>query len=149
MLYVTYYDLNKIDLVGIKKKVIAQISAFKKRFERVYHTCYAGQMIYLMDGEEIVDKEVAATRRDCNQTLCQWIAKYNIARTYIRYNLADIFFLQFLKFLKESQIKTVLEIPTYPYDGELCNGYKKMEDAYYRKQLSEYVDKIVTYSNDK
>ena len=42
----------------------------------------------------------------------------------------------------------ILELPTYPYDGELSNSYIKMEDAYYREQLKKYVDRIATYTND-
>ena len=148
MLYVTYCDLNMANLMGIKKKVIAQISAFKKVFGRAYYTCYAGQMIYLLDGDELVEKEVAATRKDYNQVLCHWIEKYNIERVYIRYNLTDGYFLDFLSFLKEKRVKTVLEIPTYPYDDELSNNYTKMEDKYYRKRLKECADMIATYSND-
>lgn len=135
--------------MGIRKKVIAQISALKKKAKRVYYTCYAGQMIYLMDGEELIEKEAAATRKDCNLILSHWIDKYNITHVYIRYNLTDQYFLCFLKSLKEKQIKTVLEIPTYPYDGELSNNYMKREDSYFRKQLKEFVDVIATYSNDQ
>ncbi len=149
MLYVTYCDLSRANLMGIRKKVIAQISAFEKNIERIFYTCYAGQMIYLMDGEKLVEKEAAATRKDCNLILNHWIDQYNITRVYIRYNLTDKYFLYFLKSLKEKKVKTVLEIPTYPYDGELSNNYTKMEDAYYRKQLKEYVDRIATYTNDR
>lgn len=149
MLYVTYCDLNKTNLMGIRKKVIAQISSFKKIFGRVYYTCYAGQMVYLLDGEELVEKEAAVTRKDCNQVLCHWIEQYNITHVYIRYNLTDRYFLHFLKFLKEKKIKTVLELPTYPYDNELSNSYIKMEDAYFRKQLAECLDIIATYTNDR
>lgn len=146
MLYITYCDLNKMNLIGIKKKVIAQVSALKKVFGRAYYTCYAGQMFYLMDGEEIVEKEAAVTRKDCNRTLCRWIEKYNISRTYIRYNLANRWFLDFLKFQKEKWIKTVLEIPTYPYDGEEWRK-KAAEDDYYRAQMHQYIDCCTTYAN--
>lgn len=148
MIYVTYCDLNKADLIGIKKKVFDQISVFKRTFGRVYYSYYAGQMIYLMDDNKMLEKEVAVTRKDYNTILCHWIEKYDISRTYIRYNLTDRYFLLFLKKLKEKQIKTILELPTYPYDGELSNNYVKMEDAYYREQLKEYIDIIATYTND-
>lgn len=149
MLYVIYCDLNRVDLMGIKKKVISQISVFKEIFGKVYYTCYAGQMLYLMNGEEIIEKDVAVTRKKCNQTLCYWIEKYNIVQAYIRYNLTDKNFLNFLSFLKDRHIKTVLELPTYPYDGELSNGSRKMEDMYFRNALGRYVDMIATYTEDK
>lgn len=146
MLYVTFCDLNRAYLMGIKKKINAQIIAFKKIFGRVYHTCYAGQMFYLMNGEEIIEKKLAVTRKECNHILCQWIEEYNIKRTYIRYNLANKWFLNFLKFQKEKQIKTVLEIPTYPYDGEEWRN-RAVEDDYYRMQMHQYIDYCTTYSN--
>lgn len=148
MLYITYNDLNRADLMGIKKKVITQILAFKKKFKRTYYTFYAGQMMYLMDEEKLIEKQIAVTKKECNWVLCKWIEKYDIERIYIRYNLSNAYFLKFLKYLKEKQIKTVLEIPTYPYDGELGNNFNKMEDVFYRKQLREYVDLIATYTND-
>lgn len=55
MLYVIYFDLNRDYLIGIRKKIIAQINAFKKVFGQVYYTCYAGQMFYLINGEDIID----------------------------------------------------------------------------------------------
>lgn len=146
MLYITYCDLTNIALIGIRKKIIAQVSAFRRVFGRIYYTCYAGQMLYLMNGEEIVEKEVAVARRDCNQILCRWIEEYNISRTYIRYNLANMWFLNLLRFQKEKQIKTVLEIPTYPYDGEEWRK-KVAEDDYYRVQMCQYIDCCTTYSN--
>ena len=39
MLYVTYNDLESEGYVGIKKKVLAQVLAFKKEFKQVYYTC--------------------------------------------------------------------------------------------------------------
>ena len=81
MLYITYSDLNNSDPgntvhSGIKKKVDGQIQAFKSFFGRVYYTCYCGQMFYLMDGEKVVDKELAITRKECNEALCAWGVKY-------------------------------------------------------------------------
>lgn len=149
MLYITYNDLDSAGYIGIKKKVSAQISVFKKAFGRTYHTCYEGQMMYLMDGEELLEKDVAITRRECNLILDQWISKYGITKTYIRYNLADKYFLEFLRFQKERLIKTVLEIPTYPYDDELSSGRMKSEDAYFRKELWKYLDVIATYTDDE
>lgn len=74
---------------------------------------------------------------------------------YIRYvYLANPFFNNFLKKVKEKNRKIILEIPTYPYDGELKNkgilrnikyGIEKIS----RNKMTKYIDKIVTYSEDK
>lgn len=149
MLYVTYNDLGSAGYVGIKKKILAQISVLKKVFGRAYYTCYEGQMMYLMDGEDMLEKDVAVTRKECNMILSRWIEKYGITKTYIRYNLADKWFFEFLRFQKEHRIRTVLEIPTYPYDDELGSGKTKSEDAYFREQLWQYLDVIATYTDDE
>ncbi|MGL5058156.1 MAG: glycosyltransferase, partial [Fusobacteriaceae bacterium] len=58
--------------------------------------------------------------------------------------------LNYFKFLKKQGKKIILEIPTYPYDMEK-NKLSPLNflDKYYRKKLYKYVDKIVTYSEDK
>lgn len=151
MLYITYIDLNNSDPSdtghsGIKKKVDGQIQAFKKYFDRVYYSCRCGQMFYLMDGARVVAKELAITRKDCNKALCTWLDKYGIQRTYIRYPFSDPWFLEFLRIQKQKEIRSVLELPTYPYDSEVTNVRIKAEDAYYRTQLRQYVELISTYS---
>ena len=75
--------------------------------------------------------------------------KYGIGKTYIRYPFADKWFLEILAFQKMRRIKTVVEIPTYPYDKEYPYGRIKVEDAYYREKIKEYVDLMVTYSADR
>lgn len=148
MLYITYDDLDHTSMVGIRKKVIAQTSVFEKAFGKTYYTCQSGTMLYLIVGEETVEKEAVVTRKDVTQVLCYWMEKYKITQTYIRYGLTDIYFLQLLDFLKTNQIKTVMEIPTYPYDNELAYGIRKVEDTYFRNQVCKYVDMITTYSCD-
>lgn len=155
MIYITYIDLNNSDMKeaansGIKKKVDGQIQAFKKIFGRVYYTCWCGQMFYLMDNERIIDKELALTRKECCDVLCVWIDKYKIQRTYIRYAYTNSWFLKFLQAQKEKKIKSVLEVPTYPYDSDQTISERiKAEDSYYRTQLCQFVEMAATYSRDE
>lgn len=146
MIYITYVDLSDISYYGITKKIMSQIKILQRYFGKVYYTTYRGKMLYLMDGEEIIDKEVAITRARINSVLANWIDKYKIQRTYIRYGFSNKWFLELLKVQKEKGIKSVLEIPTYPYDGEMEEGWLKIEDSYYRDQLYQYVDYIATNS---
>ncbi|MGL5056123.1 MAG: glycosyltransferase, partial [Fusobacteriaceae bacterium] len=56
----------------------------------------------------------------------------------------------YFKFLKKNGVKIILEIPTYPYDKECSNlNIFFIIDKLFRKKLYKYVDKIVTYSEDK
>ena len=68
---------------------------------------------------------------------------------YIRYFYSSPWFISYLKFLKKLNLKIILEIPTYPYDGEVKDNFFTRWDKKYREELNIYVDKIVTYSNDK
>ncbi|RHG36104.1 glycosyltransferase family 1 protein [Fusobacterium varium] len=68
---------------------------------------------------------------------------------YIRYFYSSPWFISYLKFLKKLNLKIILEIPTYPYDGEVKDNFFTRWDKKYREELHKYVDKIVTYSNDK
>ena len=152
MIYITYVDLYDNGYFGVAKKIMSQIQAFKKCFRKVYLAFCRGQIIYLMENNQIVDRELAITRAEHHVVIEKWLDQYNIKRIYIRYNFSDKWFLQFLKFQKEKGIKTVLEIPTYPYDGEIAGGKVKrlrIEDNYYRKQLCQYVDWVATNSDAK
>lgn len=68
---------------------------------------------------------------------------------YIRYFYSSPWFISYLKFLKKINLKVILEIPTYPYDGEVKDNFFTRWDKEYREELNKYVDKVVTYSNDK
>ncbi|WP_278575378.1 glycosyltransferase [Fusobacterium ulcerans] len=73
----------------------------------------------------------------------------NIDFIYIRYFYSSPWFISYLKFLKKINLKVILEIPTYPYDGEVKDNFFARWDKKYREELHKYVDKVVTYSNDK
>lgn len=68
---------------------------------------------------------------------------------YIRYFQTSPWFILYLKFLKKINLKVILEIPTYPYDGEVKDNFFTKWDKKYRKELYKYVDRVVTYSDDK
>lgn len=148
MLYMCYINLNQDNAVGVRKKIKAQCRAFGKAFGTVYYTIFAGQTIYLLLEDRIVDRGYAITKKMCNDITLEWARKYNIKRVYIRYAFSDIWFLDFLCELKKRGIKVVLEFPTIPYDGE--RGYPvPMEDRYYREQLCQYVYCCTTYADYK
>lgn len=147
MIYIILVDLFSKGYIGIKKKVFAQIKVFEKRFSPVYYTSHSGQMVYLMSDGKILEKELAITKQECNQWILEWIKKYGIQRTYIRYNMSDKWFIEFIKELKGKNVKSVLEFPTIPYDAEISNNRVRIEDQYYREQLAAYLEQCTTYLN--
>ena len=63
-------------------------------------------------------------------------------------------FIDFLKRIRRinPKMRILLEIPTYPYDNEIQGLIRvplKLKDKYARKKLAQYVDVILTYSDDK
>ena len=73
---------------------------------------------------------------------------------YIRFVPIDLQFINFIKQLKKNNknAKIFLEIATYPYASELLNKTEMVpfyfKDLVYHRFLKEYVDKVVTYSDD-
>lgn len=77
-----------------------------------------------------------------------------ISSIYFRKYVFDKSFINLLKKIKQknSAIKIILEIPTYPYELEWNSFFDKpllWKDKAYRKKLHAYVDKIVTFSKDE
>lgn len=144
MLYANYANLNLEGLIGVKKKLLAQCRVFEKEFGKVYYTMSCGSTVYLIQNDKIIDKEWGITKKTFYELLYNWIEQYNIKRTYIRYTMSDIWFVDYLERLKNENIKSVLEFPTIPYDGE---GPGSIEDKYYREQLHNYIDCCTTYAN--
>lgn len=79
---------------------------------------------------------------------------------YIRYFQSNIKLIKYLKKIRQNtrNVKIAIEIPTYPYDGEFKNNgfisaIKRrpilFKDKMTRIYLKKYVDRIVTFSNDK
>ena len=74
---------------------------------------------------------------------------------YLRACYLDRRYMDFLKKLRVShpKAKILFEIPTYPYDKELLLNKTEwphfFKDRFHRKNLKKYVDRIVTFSEDK
>lgn len=82
------------------------------------------------------------------------LSKCDYDHVYIRKMSVDLVFLLALKNArkKKPEMKIMLEIPTYPYDGERkrwIDKFQLLSDKFVRKFLKKYVDVILTYSDDK
>lgn len=68
---------------------------------------------------------------------------------YIRYDFSDPMFLRLLRHLRPRCQKILLEIPTYPYEGEnrygLASRMRMVLDRLCRTRLHRYIDQIVTF----
>lgn len=150
------WDFSNPKADGICKKILSEISAFEKQgFEVDYTYIRNGDFYLKKDGEE---RKVASynpvwnklfANRELNRILR--INKYKAV--YYRYACTDFYFIKCLKSVKKNNGKNIIEIPTYPYDQEISVDIKGktflLIDKIHRKNLKKYVDRIVTYSNDK
>ncbi len=145
MFYYVETDLERPDMLGVNKKVLGQIKAFERAFGTVYHTQYRGGKLILFKDGQRVDEKIVLTRVERQNCALEWIKNLKEDKAYIRRWRTNLYYEEFLKTLRERNVKVVVEIPTWPYEGETYDQLAKFEDLYYREKTHEYVDCITTY----
>lgn len=153
---------------GISKKIISQVDGFINNgitMELSYLAIdttnrkrnFSGRMI----GQTMIEKFsennfISKIQRITSyRYLLNYIKLHKANFVYLRYtHFANPFFIRFLKNIKKSNIKIYLEIPTFPYDLEYKNVNIKKKifleiEKKNRTQFKKYVDKIVTFANEK
>ena len=162
ILYLTSLEIN--DFNGVSKKILSQIKSFENKGYEVI-LCdikQKGNFLY----QEIYQKNIYLKKIINNilgrqyflysyNKILSYVVKENIDIVYIRYACnASPSFINFLKKLKKIKKKILLEIATYPYDNEILetvNPLKKIKykiEKKYRLFLKNYIDRIITFSND-
>lgn len=132
--------------VGVSSKIYKQMECFKKGGYQVKHFLYQMNKT----GLKKISFHFYGSNRKQNLALIQECKDVDLL--YIRYFFSDPNLIQLLKNLKHlySHLKIFVEIPTYPYDGEYSKfSYSLWIDKHSRKKLHQYVDRIVTYSEDQ
>ena len=160
ILFLTYHGFDPGS--GITKKMHAQIKALRQN-GHVVHVCWyeegADHNWYrFVDGKVIQNyghRRIASIKNKfqygCIYNYCK---KNSIELVYARsYMNASPFLVWLFKKFKKSGIKSVIEIPTYPYDNEfktlpLEHKIRLWEDKMFRKSLAKETDAIVTFSNE-
>lgn len=144
---------------GISKKIIAQVNAFKNNgveielsyLESNANRRYTGRVInnQIIDVFSVSWLSSRLHWRIKFGGLLKYIKANNFKFVYIRYlHLANPYFILFLKDLKLSGIKIILEVPTFPYDHEYGYQLGIMVERLCRKQFIKFIDRIVTFTND-
>lgn len=139
ILYVSYRDENGKIYSGVEKKISGQIKAFRDMGLDVEESalCFENKFKRIIPFQT---SSIPWNKVEVND---------DIDGLYIRYQLSDYQFLKFLRKIKKKKpnIKIVVEIPTYPYDGERKNRYKDLRDKIYREYLYKYVNYIAVISD--
>lgn len=144
---------------GIIKKIKYQIKALEKLELNIEKIIILNQLYYFKNkkiGKFYVKKNII-------QKIFRKIEEvfyFSKLKDFSLYENIDIIYMRtvgiypwsksYFKFLKKINKKIILEIPTYPYDKEKSKfNILNMLDKHQRIKLYKYVDRIVTYSEDK
>lgn len=164
ILYVAFVDFEQKHY-GVNKKIFSQAKSLEKLGYEVEIVARRENNIITVDssGEEVgIIKSVYKVnnkkiknfyyKQAQYQAIVSHVSKNDFYGCYIRYDLSGSGFIKFLKDLKESLNKIIIEIPTYPYENEyrisFLHKLKLKVDTYYRKKMKKYVDRIVTYYDE-
>lgn len=136
--------------IGVGRKIDMQIEEFRKFYDmdeieiRASERSFAQRVLGLFPTASIAwDYEEALARMD------------HPAFVYVRRTVADRAYVGFWKKMKEKypDCKIIIEIFTYPYDGDDFGKWNAwpfyIKERLYRPRLKQYVDRFVTYTDDK
>lgn len=148
---------------GISKKIHYQVKGLRQNGHEV-HLCYydfdsQGNRCRYIDGKIIANygkgRLAAFISRINLACIYKYCMKNGIEMVYARsFMNASPMLVWFFAKLKKAGIKSVTEVPTFPYDSEfkgypLKNKISLFIDKVFRKLLAEKMEAIVTFSNEK
>ena len=139
---------------GISYKIYKQMDALKKGGFDVSYICVGKKVTSKKERViELASKVIPFFNYQTNLDELDSIQEGS--DVYIRYFLSDGKFIHKLKMLKNKKHvgKIIIEVPTFPYDGEMqqhIKGYIGLaKDKYNRRKLKKYVDRVATFSADQ
>lgn len=159
ILFLVYHGFSEVS--GISKKIHYQVKGLRENGHDV-HLCYydfdgRGHRCRFVDDNIIQDygKNFWAGIRQRIDYGCiyDYCLKNKIQFVYARcFQNATPFLIRFFKKLKKLGVKSVTEIPTYPYDQEFVGfpfttRLSLKVDQLFRHQLSRQMNAIVTFSD--
>lgn len=131
---------------GIGYKIYKQIEIMKKNGFDVTELCLkknTGKVKNILSKLPFMDFRA-------DYSLMEQIEDHSII--YIRYFLINYQMYSWIKRIKQRKknVKIIIELPTYPYDFEYRRHHPYiLKDRFWRKRLKKYVDRILTFSDDK
>lgn len=161
ILYLTYHGFDPSS--GITKKMYAQIKALRHN-GHIVHVCWYEEgsdhnWYRYVDGMILQNygcRRIASIKNKfqfgCIYNYCK---EYKIELIYARsYMNASPILIRLFKRIKGIGIKSIIEIPTFPYDNEfkglpLEHKIRLWQDKLFRKSLAKQIDAIVTFSDEK
>ena len=161
ILFLTYHGFEETS--GISKKMLAQIKGLRQNGHEV-HLCYYdiaadGSRCRYVDGKVIHNygrgRFATLLQRMDYRCINDYCREHAIQLVYVRcFMNASPFNIRLFKRLQADDIKSVMEVPTYPYDGEFATLPLKYRiehifDKMFRCKLASYMDAIVTFTDEQ
>lgn len=159
ILFLVYHGFSEVS--GISKKIHYQVKGLRENGHEV-HLCYydfdeSGHRCRYVDGNIIKNYgkgPIAGLRQRIDyECVYEYCKESGIEFVYARcFQNANPFLISFFYRLKKLGIKSVTEIPTYPYDAEFV-GFPLMTrfglkiDKLFRHQLAKQMEAIITFSD--
>ena len=156
--YYTVWDFTNYQSDGICKKILSQIKTFEKYGYQVDYSFYRNGDTYIRKNGEIIkiaDYNPIWNKLFANKKLATYIKRNQYDAVYCRYACSDWFFIKFLKNCRKHSkgVKIAVEMPSYPYDQEINKDFLGRLflaiDKLHRGGMKRFIDKVVTYSDDK
>lgn len=158
VLFLVYHAL--VEHSGISKKILAQSDGLKESGADVSLCTLKidgdGTKSRICNGTTIrtFGKGMAAKirKRVSYGDIVEYVRDNAIELVYIRYDInADPFTCHFARTLHKLGVPILVEIPTWPYDGEFKGQSRKLKlqlavDKLFRRSFFKYCDRVVTYS---
>lgn len=159
ILFLTYHGFEEAS--GISKKMLAQIKGLRQNGHEVYVCSYdispKGNRCRYVDGKVIKNYGrgwlASIWQRVSYGCIVDYCKSSAIELVYVRsFMNASPFIIYLFKRLRAQGIRSVMEIPTYPYDKEfeslpLKYKFEHIFDKMFRRRLASYMDAIVTFSD--
>lgn len=161
ILFLTYHGFAEAS--GISKKMHYQINGLRQLGHNVFVCTYSiredGHRVRFIDDKPLQDfgngRFAAMKKRCCYSAVVKFTIDNKVDFVYARsFHNANPFTIKMFKAFKKAGIKSVIEIPTYPYDQEY-KGFGKKDllelaiDKMFRKRLAKQTDAIVTFTQEK
>lgn len=158
-LFLMFYGFNAYN--GISKKIEYQVNAMRKHGLDLrichYEIEENGNRCWMIDQEVLQSLGCGLCakfkKRIDFSPIIRYAKQENIDFVYWRtFHNSNPFTIHLAKELRKSNVRIILEIPTFPYDQEYASHSEKLTllgDQLFRKQFCKYVDRIVTFSNDE
>ncbi len=161
ILFIIYHGLSAES--GVSKKILNQVTGFRELGHEVFLCCYnvddKNQRLLTINRQIIHNfgsgRKGALYKRFNYKKLADFAINNKIDFVYTRsFHNANPFTISLFKAFNKANIKSAIEIPTYPYDQEykgfpLCTRIGIWIDKIYRKKLASLTNAIVTFTDDK